>query len=54
MRSREGFEEALDEELELLARSWPPPTQAKELALAVDEDRVAIHLEEFGRGVDRH
>lgn len=51
--AREAFEEALEQELELLAEAWPGDTQAKELALAVDEERLASLLEDFGLGNDR-
>lgn len=54
MRAREGFEAALEEELELLAEDeWSSETQAKELASAVEEDRLVSLLEDFGLGNDR-
>jgi hypothetical protein len=53
MRAPEGFEEALEQELELLAGAWPPATRARELAAAVEEDRLIGALEEFGLGNDR-
>ena len=43
----------LENELELLAKGWPRATQAEELALAVDEDRLIRALEPFGLGERR-
>ena len=53
MRSPEGFEKALENELELLAAMWPSDVQAKELALAVEHDQLTGMLEDFGLGQDR-
>ena len=53
MRSLEDFDEALENELELIAQGPQRTTQAKELALAVDEDRLTVALESFGLGHDR-
>ena len=53
MRSPEEFADELENELELLAARWPTHAQAGELALAVQQDRLVMLLEDFGLGRDR-